>query len=228
MHHRSVSRVTNCLLFKVCYFLSLAIKWTFSSSNNKQRSRNRSIPMSKRSFLGSGKKHVDFSSPLGIADTKRFFHHGLLRSDFSSSLSFLSSTCVNKINREDTEVDSYFSQKASKPPLSSPSVCINHQLHLPLLSRSPCWGTRLVPGRRRRQVPALQLPPAGWGKGRLWAAGLGRRCQSCGCGRAGLGRSSVVCVPDQPGSGSGAWRGSGGRPGPACWFQGWEDQAGDE
>lgn len=30
--------------------------------------------------------------PLGMADTKRFFHQGLLRSDFSSSLSFLSST----------------------------------------------------------------------------------------------------------------------------------------
>lgn len=33
---------------------------------------------------------------MGIADTKRFFHQGLLRSDFSSSLSFLSSTWRNK------------------------------------------------------------------------------------------------------------------------------------
>lgn len=43
-------------------------------------------------------KDVNFSLPLGIADTKRFFHHGLLRSDFSSSLSFLSSICGKKKN----------------------------------------------------------------------------------------------------------------------------------
>lgn len=49
--------------------------------------------MYERSFFSSKKAaSVWFFSPLGIAETKRFFHHGLLRSLFSSSLSFLSST----------------------------------------------------------------------------------------------------------------------------------------
>lgn len=49
--------------------------------------------MYKRSFFSSEKaRSFWFFSPLGIAETKRFFHHGLLRSLFSSSLSFLSST----------------------------------------------------------------------------------------------------------------------------------------
>lgn len=56
MHHHSVSHNTNGLLFKVWYFLSLAIKCTFILSDNKQRSTNRSISTAKRSFLSSGKK----------------------------------------------------------------------------------------------------------------------------------------------------------------------------
>lgn len=57
MHHHSVPHNINCLLFKVWYFLSLAIKLTFFPfRNNKQRSINRSISMPKRSFLSSEKK----------------------------------------------------------------------------------------------------------------------------------------------------------------------------
>lgn len=42
---------------------------------------------------GEDQPGVSVLAPLGMADTKRFFHQGRLRSDFSSSLSFLSSTC---------------------------------------------------------------------------------------------------------------------------------------
>lgn len=72
--------------------------------------------MPQRSFLSSGKKDGNFSLPLGIADTKRFFHHGLLRSDFSSSLSFLSSTCGGK--KGDTD-------EAPKPQMNSVMLCVN-------------------------------------------------------------------------------------------------------
>lgn len=47
----------------------------------------------KRHHVLKYQNQTDMILPLGMADTKRFLHHGLFLSDFSSSLSFRSSIC---------------------------------------------------------------------------------------------------------------------------------------
>lgn len=47
----------------------------------------------KRHHVLKHQNQTDMILPLGMADTKRFLHHGLFLSDFSSSLSFRSSIC---------------------------------------------------------------------------------------------------------------------------------------
>lgn len=155
--------------------------------------------------------------PLGMADTKRFFHQGLLRSDFSSSLSFLSSTY--RQNHQDTfsykQVDHY----------TWPVELNAGRDSSPLLSESPCLEMMMVLRQRLLQGHALQPPPVGWGQDHLWAGGLDTQCQSYGCGPACLERSGAAwCAPAPPGPGSGAWRESGASPDPGHWLQGWGGQ----